>query len=142
MDLNSLLPVERIIPILNPGTREELGVYVTVVSLQDERMKEVKRRIQNEKLRLESRGKTMKADDIEENGYELVFAAMVGWEWKNEITFDGEKPAFNKANVFKVLKKFPWFFDQLQEAISDESGFFQTSNVDSKKPSVSTVATK
>lgn len=142
MDLSTLKPVERIVSILHPATGVEIGVNVTLVSLTDDSMKRIKRNIQNEKLRLEQRGKSFKADDMEENGKTLLFSAMKGWEWSNGATFNGSVPTFNQANVFKVLDELPWFRQQLEEAVSDEAAFFQISEVDSKKPAVSTLATK
>lgn len=142
MDLSTLKPVERVIPITHPGTGEELGVNVTVISLQDSRTKSIKRQIQNEKLKLEQRGKTFKAEDVEENLHIITFSAMVGWEWKGDNTFNGGKPEFNKPTVLKVFKELPWFYEQIQNAIGDEQAFFTTSEVASNKQSESTAATK
>lgn len=142
MDLLSLTPVERIVPILHPVTKVELGITVSLMSLQDERMKKIKRRILDEKLRLQSRGKDFKAEEIQENGNLIIFSAMTGWEWSGDATFNNEKPAFNQANVFKVFEKLPWFRAQLDEALNDEEAFFPTSEVDSKKQLASTAVTK
>lgn len=124
MDISSIKPAERIIEILHPGTGEKLGITVSVISLNDERLNQVRRRIQNKRIDLEKRGKTFKADDIEENEFELFVATMTGWSWEGDNTFNGEKPAFNERNVKAVLKELPWFKDQVREAIGDEKAFF------------------
>lgn len=125
MDLSSLKPTERQVEILHPGTDEELGIRITLVSINDERLKKAKRRIQDEKLRLEVRGKNFKSEDIEENAIELDFAAMTGWEWYGkDVNFNGSKPEFNRANVKAVFESLPWFQRQVEEAISDEKAFF------------------
>lgn len=125
MDLANLKPVERIIDILHPSTGEKIGVSVTVLSINDEKMAAAKRRIQNKKLELDRRGKTFKADDLEENEMELLTTAITGWNWEGDVDFHGEKPAFNEKNVKAVLKELTWFKQQIMEAVGDEKAFFQ-----------------
>lgn len=125
MDLANLKPVERMIDILHPSTGEKIGVSVTVLSINDEKMATAKRRIQNKKLELDRRGKTFKADDLEENEMELLTTAITGWNWEGDVDFHGEKPAFNEKNVKAVLKELTWFKQQIMEAVGDEKAFFQ-----------------
>lgn len=124
MDLLRLQPSERIIDIIHPGSGEPLGIKVSVVSVGDERTKKVKRRILDEKLRLESRGKSFKSEDFEENTFQILYATMTGWEWSGEIVFDGAKPDFNVKNVRMVFDRLPWFRAQIEEAVADETAFF------------------
>lgn len=125
MDLADIKPVERMIDILHPSTGEKIGVSVTVLSINDEKMAAAKRRIQNKKLELDRRGKTFKADDLEENEMELLTTAITGWNWEGDVDFHGEKPAFNEKNVKAVLKELTWFKQQIMEAVGDEKAFFQ-----------------
>lgn len=125
MDLANIKPVERIIDIVHPSTGEKIGVSVTVLSINDEKMAAAKRRIQNKKLELDRRGKTFKADDLEENEMELLTTAITGWNWEGDVDFHGEKPAFNEKNVKAVLKELTWFKQQIMEAVGDEKAFFQ-----------------
>nr|DAU20382.1 MAG TPA: hypothetical protein [Caudoviricetes sp.] len=125
MDIAKLKPAERIIEIIHPATGENVGIRVTVISLVDERMKAVRRRFQNKKIELEKRGKTFKADDLEENATELLLNAITGWDWY-DAEFNGEKPVFNEKNVKTVLNEFSWFKNQIVEAIDDEKAFFQS----------------
>lgn len=125
MDISNLKPVERIIEIVHPATGEKLGITVSVLSLNDERMAQIRRKIQNKRIELEKRNKTFKADDLEENELELLVAGITGWSWDGEITYHDEKPVFNEKNVKSVLKELPWFKDQIMEAIGDEKAFFQ-----------------
>lgn len=127
MDLSTLKPSNRTIQIVHPATGEPIGLSVTLVALSDERLKKVKRRIQDDRLRLDARGKHFKSDDVEENTYELLYNAMTGWEWHNDCNFKNEQPVFNKVNVEAVLKELPWVRDQIDEALGDEKAFFQTS---------------
>jgi len=142
MDLSNIQPSERVIEIVHPGNKSQiLGVRVCVLSINDERMKKLKRRIQDERLRLETKGKSFKSEDIDENRSTLAFHAMTSWEWYNptgkagdegydetaDAKFDGGKPDFNQKNVLEVFTKLPWFREQIEEAVGDEESFFQTS---------------
>ena len=124
MDISTLIPNERVIEIKHPVTDANIGIKVTVVSLDDEKTKQTRRRVINKRIELEKKGKNFRADDIEENEFDLIFASMTGWEWY-DAEFHGEKPAFNEANVKKVLAELPWFKRQISEAIGDEKAFFQ-----------------
>lgn len=138
MDLNELVPSERIVEILSPGKKQPIGVRVMLLHVDDERLTKLKRRIQDERIRLEQKGKFFKADDLEENANELTFAAMTGWEWYNltggekdkgydpngQAKFNGEIPEFNKKNVFEIFKKLPWFREQIGREMGDDEAFF------------------
>lgn len=129
MDLSELKPLERNVEILHPKTDVEVGIKVSLLSINDDKLKKIKRRIQDDKLRLEAKGKNFKSEDIEENRDKLIFNAVTGWAWGKdasgkETTFNKEKPAFNQKNFNDVMKALPWFRDQLEEAISDEKAFF------------------
>lgn len=124
IDLASLTPASEIlINIKHPATGEPIGVTVSIMSIDDERMKPIKRQIQDRKLKLEQRGKNFKAEEIEENGFDLAFRAMLGWDW-GDNTFEGKKPEFSKAFAYVVFAKLSWFHNQIMEAISEEKSFF------------------
>ena len=125
MDISNFKPTERIVEIVHPATDKELGVKVSVISLNDSKMAAVRRKIQNKRIELEKRGKTFKADDLEENELDLLYACIVGWVWEGDVDFHGEKPEFTEKNVKAVLKELPWFADQIKEAVGDEKAFFQ-----------------
>lgn len=131
-DIGNITSSDRTIEILHPGTKEPLGITVTIMHIDDPRMKKLKRRITDERLRLEQRGKVFKAEEIEENKNNLLFSAMTGWDWGKDAdgeqnTFRGEVPEFNRKNVVAVLDDKPWFADQVNEAVSDTEAFFTNS---------------
>ncbi len=139
MDLKNLVPSERVVEILSPGTKQPLGIRVTVMHIDDERLKNIKRKLQDENLRRQQRGKIVHAELQEENINEIAFATMLGWEWYNPTgvatdkgykaekmpSFDGKQLEFTKANVLAVFDKLPWFRDQVGEAVSETEVFFQ-----------------
>lgn len=143
-DIAAIKPIDREVEILHPKTREPLGIAVTMVSLDDDRMTKLRRRIQDERIRLEARGKQFKSEDIENNTSALLFGASTGWRWYNPTgnegdkdydaskmpSFNGEVPQFNPRNFDAVITALPWFKSQLMEAASETESFF-----DNSKPS-------
>lgn len=124
MDISTLVSKERVIEIKHPATEQDLGIRVTIMSINDDRMKSIRRRCINRRLELEKRGKSLKADDLEDNEIELIIGAVTGWDWYGDIDFNGAKPEFNENNLRKVLSTFPWFKQQIDDAITDEKAFF------------------
>lgn len=145
-DISQIKTGDRKIEILHPATGEKLGVRVSLLSIDDERLMKAKRAITDRRIYLEARGKSFKAEEIEENKTNLLFAAMTDWEWyaqpevrdpsdaKIIITpavecpsFHGEIPEFSRRNVIAVLAELSWFNDQVNEAVSETKAFFDNS---------------
>lgn len=128
-DLAGVLPGETELDIQHPGTKQPTGLKWRLMSINDERMKRVKRMITDRRLDLEKKGKTFKAEEIEDNLNMILFKGSLGWTWGEDAdgdkaTFNGEQPEFNQKNVIAVLTALPWIADQLQEAINDDERFF------------------
>lgn len=131
-DLSEIKTSDRTIEILHPATGEKLGVQVTLVSIDDDRLQKLKRQITDRRLHLEARGKTFKAEEIEENKNNLLFTATTGWTWGKDAdgeqqTFHGEVPEHNRKNFTAVVTELPWFGDQINEAVGDTKAFFSNS---------------
>lgn len=141
-DLASIQTNDRTIEITHPGSGERIGVRVSLMHIDDERLAKIKRNITDRRLYLEARGKTFKAEEIEENKNNLLFGAMTGWEWYNPTgkpddegydaeaapSFEGDdQPEFNRKTVTAVLTKLVWFSDQVNEAVGDTKAFFNPS---------------
>jgi len=124
MDLSAIKPVEHVLDIVHPGTNEPLGIKVSLLSLDDDAMKKVKRKIQDASNALARKGKSFSAEQVEENHNLLLFTAMTGWSWEGDANFHGEKPAFTVAMVYKVFNELPWFRDQISEKVGDTKSFF------------------
>lgn len=127
VDLASIEPNDRTIEITHPGTGENIGVRVTVMSANDVRMQKTRRQLTDKRLSDHQKNKALTSEQAEENGNRLIFAAMTGWEWYDDASFNGEIPAFNRLNVFAVFSKLPWFREQLDTAIADDEAFFTES---------------
>lgn len=128
MDISELTPDELSLEIRHPATDENLGVRVTIMSPDDKRMKTSKRRVTDQNLQKQKRGKTLKAVEVEENENALIIATMTGWEWYgDDVNFKGEKPEFTPKMINAVFAKLPWFKAQIAEVLDDEKGFFSIS---------------
>lgn len=128
-DLSTVKPETVLHTINYPGTLRSTGVTVELMSLDDERMKKIKRAIIDKRQKLDQRGKTFSAEDIDSNSAELCFNAMLGWTWGkdedgDEAVFHGEKPAFNRASVMAVFAELPWFKEQIDIKIGERESFF------------------
>ena len=131
-DISTIKPTERTVEIKHPGTGSPLGIRVTVMSIEDDRLKRIKRDIADESLRLQSKNKSFKADQVEANGVRLLFGATTGWEWyapegEEAPTFEGETPEYSERNFKRVVNALPWFADQLREEIDETKAFFDNS---------------
>lgn len=124
MDYAELTPKERLVDILDPVKSEPTGIVVGLLSFDDPKLNSIKRRITDERLRLEARGKTVSAADIENNEYSMIFEAMTGWTWNGDAQFNKTKPEFNRKNVMEVLERLPWMKRQISAAIAEVDAFF------------------
>lgn len=128
MDISDIKSAELALEIVHPGSKEPLGIKVTLVSLDDERVKKARRKITDRRLYLEARGKSFKAEELDENMHHVVFSCMTGWVWEGEATFHGKKPEFNFNNVDAVFTELPWFLDQIRERLNEDADFYKASN--------------
>jgi hypothetical protein len=140
-DIQTIVPVGRTIDIVHPGTGEPIGLRWSLLSLMHESMKPIQRKIIDERMKLEQRGKSLKADDLEQNTNALCFRGSTGWEWYNPTgapgdkdydpnemgSFGGEQLEFNQKNVGRVLTEISWIRGQVSDAIADEQSFFKPS---------------
>lgn len=122
-DITSIAPNERTVTINHPGTGEPIGLRVTMRPESSPEVESVRRKWLNEKL--QRRSGRMTAERLEELQISLITAAVTGWEWEGELTFEGDKPEFSAANLRKVLKRLVWVKSQLDEELGDEAAFFQ-----------------
>jgi hypothetical protein len=128
-DLAKVKPVEVLLDIKLPGTSRSAGVTVQLMSLDDARMSKLKRSIIDRRQKLETKGKTFSAEEIDTNGAEICFASIIGWEWGkdedgDDATFRGEKPEFTRANVMAVFAELPWFREQIDVKLGERESFF------------------
>jgi|LNFM01.1.fsa_nt_gb hypothetical protein len=140
MELTNLKPTDRTIEITSPLSGQPLGLRVRIMSLEDDRLKRIKRQFTDESLKLQAKGKAIKADEVERNAHMLMFAGTLGWEWYNPTgsegdegydaaqapTFHDEVPEFNQKNFIGLITEVTWIGEQISEAIGDTKSFFDS----------------
>lgn len=141
MDISGIKPGERTVEINHPATGLPIGIRISLMSLEDDRMKRLKRQITDESLKLQAKGKAFKADELERNSNMLLFQATTGWEWYNPTgkekedgydadampDYQGSVPPYNQKNFLAVINDASFIADQLREAIEDTKSFFDNS---------------
>lgn len=129
MDITKVEPTSIKLRLIHPGNGKFIGLTVELVSTFDERFKTVERSITDKAMTKRVRGKVMKSDEIDENRNRLIGSVILGWEWSNDEdgepgSFSGEQMKFTPANVERLLSV-QFIRDQIEEALSDVSSFFQ-----------------
>ena len=126
MDISNITYKEKRVEILHPGTKEPLGISVTLMAPDDKRLEKTKDAITDQVLGLQAKGKSLKSDQVKHNRNMVLFRAMLGWYWSGDANFLGEKPEFNQKNVLTVFDELPWFMKQVDEEFSELEGFFDS----------------
>ncbi len=121
-ELTNIVAAERRLEILHPATEEPVGLVLLLLPDTHEQVKAAARKSLNE--RMSHRGKVT-AEQLEANRLSMLCASVGGWEWEGDLTFHGEKPAFQEKTLRQLLKELPWVGDQADAALSDRAAFFR-----------------
>ena len=123
MDISSIKVIERDIEIVNPGTKEKLGIVVTIMSPKDDRLNKLRDSIAQKQLQIQAKGKVQKIDDLNADRRKIIFAAIVRWDW-GVNTWEGQKPELTPAILNDIDEKASWFVEQINEAFGELESFF------------------
>ncbi len=121
MDISTIVAAERAVEIKHPASGEPIGLRITVRPESDPAVVAARRRFLNDRLH---RGGKLTAEKLEQQQNAVIQAAVSGWDWQGELTFEGAKPEFSEANLARVLKRLPWVKQQLDEELGDTAAFF------------------
>ncbi len=124
MDISTLVAAPRVVDIKHPATGAPIGLKVTLRPDSAPEVLAEKRKLLNERLRHDVKAT---AERLEENSLTLLGAAVAGWEWEGDLTFEGSKPDFTPANLRKVLVKLRWVREQLDDEFGEDAAFFESS---------------
>lgn len=137
VDVTGIKPIERDVEIINPETGAPLGIRLTMISMDDPRMKQLMREITDQAQKLARRNKNFNSEQLEQNTNAIMYRSTLGWTWYNPEgddadtapTLDGESnPPFNKQNYYRMLDM-PWFKRQLNDELEDTNAFFAKSGL-------------
>lgn len=130
MNLAEIKTVSYTHDVTHPKTGKKVGIKLEVISLNDDGMIAVKRKIGDKLLAKNQRSKLITTAESDANLRELIGRSIIGWEWG--VDEDGEQAVWNDegpleysaANVIKVLTALPWLQQQVNEVIESEANFF------------------
>lgn len=126
MELTSIAPEDRRVPLLHPATEKEVGLTFILRSPYDEEVKKAERKWQN--ARFQKRKQRMTAESMETLKLNVIMAAVKGWTFdRDDLEIFGERtPAFNPALLKRILTadKTAWIRDFLDKELGDEGSFF------------------
>lgn len=128
MDISTIKAVEQRIDILHPGNDEKIGLAITLLPMDDPKVKGVINKLANH--RLARKNKKVTVEESESQSVEICATAVTGWEWDGDLTFHGEKPECTPRNVAKVLQELPWIRRQVDEALGNIAENFRTAATD------------
>lgn len=121
-DLSTIKAAERGIDITHPGTGDEVGLRIILLPDNHPQVRAASRKSLND--RLYAKGKVT-AEKMEASRIDMLVASVGGWQWSGDLTFHGEKPEFNDANLRKVLKELSWISEQIDAGLGDRAEFFR-----------------
>ncbi len=124
MDLSTLASVEETtIDLLSPKTGEPTGATVTVASYDSERVKKGQRERANKRLKTARNAHVeVTAEELEADGYFNASLAVVSW---TEVEENGQPVECTRENVERLLRTYPWLFDQVHIAARNRSLFIK-----------------
>lgn len=130
MNLSEIRPKEVSCDIIHPGTGMKTGLSFQLVSLSDERMQTVRRKLADRLIAKRQRNKVITQAELDANRLELLFSGCTGWTWGlgedgTQANWNGEELDFNQKNVMMLFKQFPQSADQLDAFIGEEENFFR-----------------
>lgn len=124
MDISDIKYIEKEIEIIHPATKEPLGIFISLMSPDDDRMLRLKKQIGDKRAQIESKGKYLKTEELIRNRHMVLFTAITGWRWEGDAKFKGEKPELNQKNAFEMFEELPWLVNQIDEQFSELESFF------------------
>jgi hypothetical protein len=115
--------------LLHPGTKRGLGLFLTLISINEPAPKKITSRVNTDAQKLIRKNTNFTADQQRENAIAILTACTTGWRWGedadgNTANWNGEQLDFTPANLRKVLLV-DELRDQVDTEVADNSNFFR-----------------
>ena len=125
MDILSLIPHSRKLPILHPATKQPTGIVLTLCPGTDPRVQAVS----NENRRMledyQGAGGIISDEQTKDNALKLFAAMVIDWTWPEGVELGSiANPECTPENVKQFLGALDWAYLQVIEASKDEKAFF------------------
>lgn len=130
IDLSSLTaqrkPFE--LELVHPGTKRGLGLFLTLISVNEPGPKKVTARINSAAQKLARKNNSFTADQLRENAVDILSACTTGWRWGTDAdgkpsSWNGEQLEFHPNNLRMVLM-IDELRDQVDTEVADNTNFF------------------
>ena len=96
-------------------------ITITLIGQDSDKVKKRQRLEMNKRLKA-GRRSTMTAEELEEQGLELLAFCTVSW---NGIKLDGQLLDCTADNAMKVYKRVPWLREQVDSFVGDRANFLK-----------------
>ena len=127
------------IELVHPLTRQGLGIFVTVIGMDSQTVRDYRREKADEYLRKQSIARKGSQEEVQTMGklddsaIELLTVCTTGWRWGDKVGIfplakagkPVEELAFNVPNVKRIYSELPEARKQLDEAIADRANFIK-----------------
>lgn len=126
-DIAQIKPHNRRVPLLHPGTLEELGLAFFLKSPHHPDVKAAEREWQN--ARLKKRNLDITVEAFEAARVKVLTAHVEGWEWdpETDTTLNGERPDFSRGACMKLIRENDWIREFLDQETGNATRFYEGS---------------
>lgn len=130
MDIGVIKSHNAKLDIVHPGTEKKTGLTVYLRPDDEPNLRRVLKEGETEGYKFAQRGKVPNSNERDEHAIKVITAAIAEWEWKEDddgtpATFNGEVPELTSVNVRALIRAFPNFQTQIEEAYTDKRRFFR-----------------
>lgn len=103
----------------HPGTGQVLDTVLHVVGVDSDRYREKARQISNRRINSKQK-RMLTIEEVEADNDSLLVSCIVGWD---NVTIDGEKVEFSLESAKKLIQRFRWIREQIDEFVGDRANF-------------------
>jgi len=121
MDLSEFLPKSDVVTVdlVNPKTKEPLGMSVTVHANHTPEFKDVNYAYIDKAIAKRDAGEVVSSRDADEGRVNLLAEITVSWD----ITIDGKKPKLTVEKAKEVYNLLPFIRNQIEAKLEESEGF-------------------
>lgn len=123
VEIQLLHPVHKTL-LFDEATKEPVTVSVFGADSEEYIAKRRKLVDMRQAAAAKRRSRLVPQEQIDDDAVALLASIITSW---NHIELDGAPLVCNPANVTMMLKRFKWFYDQIDEASSDRANFIKGS---------------
>ena len=129
-DISTIEAQDREVELRHPANDEGLGWFFSLRSPYSEEVRKADRKWQNKRLAQmgRRRGNSLTVESLEVAAEAKIEAAVSGWRFEGDATFEGEQPEFSVTKLREIVRnpKHRWIRDFLDTELGDYDSFFNS----------------